>query len=108
MFCPSTIISPEVWQLWIRSFMRLMERRSVDLPHPEGPIIAVTAFSLTSKSMSLRTCLFLNHKLNFLVSTFPIFFLSQVNLLSTQYFHLRIRFLLEVTWKRAGYIGFHN
>ena len=32
----------------ISSFMRLSERRNVDLPQPDGPISAVTRFSAIS------------------------------------------------------------
>ena len=40
---PSSRMSP-VWRVFgISSFRRLIERRNVLLPHPEGPISAVTA-----------------------------------------------------------------
>src|SRR3954470_23782268 len=35
-------ISPSAWAPGISSCMRLMQRTSVDLPHPDGPIMAVT------------------------------------------------------------------
>ena len=34
-----------------RSFMRLRQRSSVDLPQPDGPMKAVTSFFLILKSM---------------------------------------------------------
>src|SRR5882724_6804996 len=40
---PSTLTSP------IRSFRRLKQRRSVDLPHPEGPMNAVIFRGATSR-----------------------------------------------------------
>jgi hypothetical protein len=39
------------------SWSRLMERRKVDFPHPDGPIRAVTAFGLTSSVTSKSACL---------------------------------------------------
>ena len=41
---PRSSISPSVRQIGMRSFIRFKHRRRVDLPHPEGPINAVTAF----------------------------------------------------------------
>ena len=38
-------MSPSVRVSGIRSFMRLMERRKVDFPHPDGPMSAVTRCS---------------------------------------------------------------
>ena len=35
---------PSIRQMSTRSFMRLKQRSSVDLPHPEGPMNAVTRF----------------------------------------------------------------
>ena len=37
----------------MRSFMRLKQRSSVDLPQPEGPMSAVMALEYTLKSISL-------------------------------------------------------
>jgi hypothetical protein len=36
-------MSPVWWVSGIRSLSRLIERRKVDFPQPDGPIIAVTA-----------------------------------------------------------------
>src|SRR5512139_3114978 len=44
MFLLSSVISPVIFTWSIRSFKRLKQRRSVDLPQPEGPIKAVTLF----------------------------------------------------------------
>jgi hypothetical protein len=41
---PSSRISPVCRVPGSSSWSRLIERRYVDLPHPEGPMIAVTAF----------------------------------------------------------------
>ncbi len=40
----------------IVSFMRLMQRRKVDLPQPEGPMKAITPFSGTSTDTSFSAC----------------------------------------------------
>ena len=42
MSSPSSSILPVTRQIGIVSFMRLMQRRKVDLPQPEGPMRAVT------------------------------------------------------------------
>jgi len=39
------------------SFMRLRQRRKVDLPHPEGPIIDSTSFLPMSRLTPLMACL---------------------------------------------------
>jgi hypothetical protein len=39
------------------SFIRLIERRKVDLPQPDGPIRAVTELSGTSSETSNKACL---------------------------------------------------
>ena len=46
---PSRRISPSMRQPSTRSFIRLMDLRSVDFPHPEGPINAVILCSSISK-----------------------------------------------------------
>src|SRR5690242_4627689 len=57
MSTPSSRISP-VWRVpSIRSFIRLSERRKVDLPHPDGPISATTDRSGTVSEMSQSACL---------------------------------------------------
>ena len=43
MFSPSSRISPARRAPGISSFMRLIERRKVDFPQPDGPMSAVTA-----------------------------------------------------------------
>src|SRR6516165_5849186 len=42
MFCPSRSTVPRTRVPSIRSFIRLRTRRKVDLPHPDGPMNAVT------------------------------------------------------------------
>src|SRR5512137_287825 len=44
MSAPSNVIVPVIFTWSIRSFSRLKQRSSVDLPQPEGPIRAVTRF----------------------------------------------------------------
>ena len=46
MSSPSSRIVPVTRQPGIVSFMRLRQRRKVDLPQPDGPISAVTSFSV--------------------------------------------------------------
>ncbi len=48
----SSRIFPSVLVPGIRSFIRFKQRKKVDLPHPEGPISAVTFLSKNSKLMS--------------------------------------------------------
>ena len=55
--CPSTRMSPRWLTAAIRSFSRLMERRKVDLPQPDGPMIAVTALRSIEKLRFRSTCL---------------------------------------------------
>ncbi len=45
--------------------MRLSVRRKVDLPHPDGPIIAVTRRSGTVSDTPRTACTFPNHALRF-------------------------------------------
>jgi hypothetical protein len=54
---PSSRILPSTRAPGMVSFIRLMQRRKVDFPQPEGPIRAVTARSGTSRSTSNRACL---------------------------------------------------
>jgi len=43
MSMPPMLMDPRViWAMGISSFMRLMQRRRVDFPQPEGPMKAVT------------------------------------------------------------------
>src|SRR5215472_14872405 len=49
--------------------MRLRHLRRVVLPQPEGPINAVTVFSLTSKLMFFNACLVPNHASRFFTDT---------------------------------------
>ncbi len=56
MFWPMTSICPVViMEVSTRSFMRLIQRRRVDFPHPDGPMNEVTFFSGMSSEMFLRT-----------------------------------------------------
>jgi len=54
---PSKAISPR-WRVpGSSSWRRLIDRRKVDFPHPDGPMNAVTAFGLASTLTSNRACL---------------------------------------------------
>ena len=55
-FSPSISMRPSTRQPGMVSFIRLIERRKVDLPQPEGPISAVTDFSGMSSETSNRAC----------------------------------------------------
>ena len=46
------MISPVTVALGMVSFIRLMQRRKVDLPQPEGPMKAVTRFAGMSSETS--------------------------------------------------------
>jgi hypothetical protein len=54
---PSSEISPVTRAPSMVSFMRLMQRRNVDLPQPEGPMKADTDFSGISMETSNNACL---------------------------------------------------
>ena len=41
---PSIVTAPSTRAAGTMSFMRLSVRRNVDLPHPDGPMSAVTSF----------------------------------------------------------------
>ena len=47
---PSTRMSPSWRTPGIRSLSRLIERRNVDLPQPDGPMMAVTALPLDAEA----------------------------------------------------------
>ena len=51
---PSISMSPVTLHPSIVSFMRLRHRKKVDLPHPDGPIQAVTSLPDTEMEMLLR------------------------------------------------------
>ena len=53
----SISILPVTRQLGMVSFMRLMQRRKVDLPQPDGPMKAITPLSGTSTFTSFSACL---------------------------------------------------
>ena len=54
MSCPSISILPVTRQIGMVSFMRLMQRRKVDLPQPDGPMKAITARSGMSTDTDLQ------------------------------------------------------
>ena len=56
MSWPSSSMCPFTRAEGIVSFMRLRQRRKVDLPQPEGPMNAVTRSSWTSIDTSLSAC----------------------------------------------------
>jgi len=49
---PSSRIFPSIRARGVSSWRRFRQRRNVDFPHPDGPMIAVTARSGTSSEMS--------------------------------------------------------
>ena len=57
MSVPSSSMMPVTRAIGMVSFIRLMQRRKVDLPQPEGPMSAVTWLAGTSRSTSKSACL---------------------------------------------------
>src|SRR6185295_14326448 len=57
MSVPPIRMFPSIRTPSTRSFMRLRQRRSVDLPHPDGPMYAVTRCFGMDIEMSLRAIL---------------------------------------------------
>ncbi len=53
----SMVILPVTRQLGIVSFMRLMQRRNVDLPQPDGPMKDITPRSGTFTETFFSACL---------------------------------------------------
>ena len=49
-------VEPVTLQPGMRSFMRLMQRRNVDFPQPEGPINAVTERGIMSSATPNNAC----------------------------------------------------
>src|SRR3989338_10380489 len=60
MFCESKRISPATLAPGAISCMRLRHRKRVDLPHPEGPMMAVIRFFGIARFMSCKTWVFPN------------------------------------------------
>src|SRR6185437_13434457 len=58
---PSSSTSPSTRAVGTVSCMRLRQRRKVDLPHPDGPIIAVTWRSRTCMLTRFTACTLPNH-----------------------------------------------
>ncbi len=56
MSSSSSAMRPMTRQPSMVSFMRLSERRKVDLPQPEGPMSEVTWFCSMLRSTSNRAC----------------------------------------------------
>src|SRR5688572_756464 len=56
MFSPSSWISPSVRTPRMSSLSRLMERRKVDFPHPDGPMSAVIERDGSVRLMLLSAC----------------------------------------------------
>ena len=50
------MIVPVTRAIGMVSFIRLMQRRKVDLPQPDGPISAVTWFAGMSRSTPKSAC----------------------------------------------------
>ena len=57
MSMPSSVILPLTRAIGMVSFIRLMQRRKVDLPQPDGPMNAVTWFAGMSRSTPNSACL---------------------------------------------------
>ena len=55
-FSPSISIVPVTRAIGMVSFMRLRQRRNVDLPQPDGPMKAMTAFSGISTVTFFSAC----------------------------------------------------
>ena len=53
MSTPSSSTFPSTRVPGMMSFIRLSDRKNVDLPHPEGPMKAVTWFRSTSMEMDV-------------------------------------------------------
>ena len=53
---PSSLIEPVTRAPGMVSFMRFRQRRNVDLPHPDGPIMASTWRRPTSMLTFLSAC----------------------------------------------------
>src|SRR5687767_10601725 len=60
MFCPANQTSPRTRAPGMVSCMRLRQRRRVDLPQPEGPMIAVTWRSGASNETPRTACVLPN------------------------------------------------
>ena len=58
MFSPSSKISPFGCESGISAFRRLIARRNVDFPQPEGPMNALTDRGGIVRSMSNSACFF--------------------------------------------------
>src|SRR5688500_5257325 len=56
MSVPSSRTDPDTWAPGIVSCMRFRHRRKVDLPHPEGPMMAVTRRSSKLSDTFLIAC----------------------------------------------------
>ena len=56
MSSPSKRTFPSMRTPSMMSFIRFRQRRSVDLPQPDGPMSAVTFFSGSSMEMSYSAC----------------------------------------------------
>ena len=67
MSMPSMRTVPASDALGTSSCMRLRIRRNVDLPHPDGPISAVTWFAFISSETRSSTLWSPNHALTFSV-----------------------------------------
>src|SRR2546423_8893673 len=68
MFSPSRTTLPSARAPGISSWRRLRHRTRVDLPHPDGPISAVTWFGSTDSDMSSMARLLPYHAERFAIS----------------------------------------
>src|SRR6476661_7272276 len=69
---PSRLRSPSCLMPGIRSLSRLIERRKVDLPQPEGPMSAVTERGGTASEILWSACFFPYQNENSFASIEPI------------------------------------
>ena len=72
MFSPSRNTCPDSFALFTNSCILFKVRINVDFPHPDGPIMAVIAFSLSVILMSFRACFAPNQALKFTLCIFTL------------------------------------
>src|SRR5277367_4077588 len=70
MLLPSRVTSPVAVAPGTTSCIRLRHRTSVDLPHPDGPMIAAIWFSSNDRLTSLSARFLLKYALSFLTTSF--------------------------------------
>src|SRR6185503_4067551 len=71
MSTPSSRIAPSCFTPGMSALRRLIERRKVDFPHPDGPMSDVTCLAGMASEMSSRACLAPYQKLKWRASIEP-------------------------------------